>query len=93
MHFHTASDFVAGYVGQSEGETRAILNKAMGSLLIIDEAYCLMSGKAGGGSAGSGASYGEQVINTIVENVQVGQDRAVVLLGYKKVLQMCVLLF
>ncbi len=41
----TPSDFKGRYVGDSEAQTRAILESAMGSVLVIDEAYGLCPSK------------------------------------------------
>ena len=60
----------------------------MGNVLVIDEAYGLnpMYGSSGGGVSGGQDPYRAAVIDTIVEQVQgkPGEDRAVVLLGYRK---------
>jgi SpoVK/Ycf46/Vps4 family AAA+-type ATPase len=75
------SDFVGSALGKSEELTRGILEQAKGCVLVIDEAYGLYS------STGSGNEpYREAVINTLVEQVQgvPGEDRAVILLGYKE---------
>eukprot|EP00934_Nitzschia_sp_Nitz4_P008360 Nitzschia sp. Nitz4//scaffold84_size84139//17889//22709//NITZ4_005193-RA/size84139-augustus-gene-0.44-mRNA-1//-1//CDS//3329559018//8350//frame0 len=71
----TASDFIGGYIGQSQTKTVAILEGAKGKVLIIDEAYVLNDGK-----------FGSQVIDTIVEKVQghATDDMAVLLLGYEE---------
>ena len=76
--FKTASEFVGDVIGASSTKTRDILNAARGKVLVIDEAYCLFSSK--------GDPFKEDVINTIVEQVQPGtdEDRAVLLLGYRE---------
>eukprot|EP01034_Spumella_vulgaris_P047427 gene47427-biopygen17524 len=55
----------------------------MGGVLVIDEAYGLLPSTKG--SMGTSDPYGEAIIQTIVEQVQgvPGEDRAVVMLGYK----------
>ena len=84
--FKTASDFVGGALGTSESLTRNILESAMGSVLVIDEAYGLNPVSRAGGISGGQDPYRTGVIDTIVEQVQgkPGEDRAVVLLGYRK---------
>lgn len=76
-----ASDFVGDARGKSETTTRSILEQASGSVLVIDEAYGLFSETGNGNEP-----YREAVINTLVEQIQgvPGEDRAVVLLGYKE---------
>ncbi|PNY26752.1 NFX1-type zinc finger-containing protein 1 [Tolypocladium capitatum] len=77
------SDFVGGYLGQSEQQTKAILAATAGKVLVIDEAYSL---SGGGGSQGSISDpYKTAVIDTLVAEVQSvpGDDRCVLLLGYK----------
>lgn len=78
------SDFIGNVIGSSESTTRGILSQAEGSVLVIDEAYLLNPSM---GSTGSSQDpYKSAVIDTIVEQVQgtPGDDRAVVLLGYRK---------
>lgn len=72
---YSAGDFVGGHVGQSQTKTTAILEKAKGKVLVIDEAYNLDDGL-----------YGKQVLDVIVEKVQGGEhdDIAVLLLGYEQ---------
>ena len=41
------ADFVGSVLGESEKQTAAILDAAVGSVLVIDEAYGLYSGKGG----------------------------------------------
>ncbi|KAJ6497671.1 P-loop containing nucleoside triphosphate hydrolase protein [Mycena sanguinolenta] len=76
------SDFIAGYIGQSEAQTRAILASTSGKVLVIDEAYMLY----GGSKDGNTDSFKTAVIDTIVAEVQstLGEDRCVLLLGYEK---------
>ncbi|KZS96999.1 P-loop containing nucleoside triphosphate hydrolase protein [Sistotremastrum niveocremeum HHB9708] len=77
------SDFIGAYIGHSESQTKAILAATRGKVLIIDEAYMLYSGTGGGGNT---ESFKTAVIDTIVAEVQSvpGEDRCVLLLGYKK---------
>jgi SpoVK/Ycf46/Vps4 family AAA+-type ATPase len=84
-----SSDFVGGVIGSSEQNTRSILAASEGCVLVIDEAYSLnpsYGSKSGGGSGGTQDPYRTAVIDTIVEQVQgrPGEDRAVVMLGYRK---------
>ncbi|KAJ3397278.1 hypothetical protein HDU80_009611, partial [Chytriomyces hyalinus] len=69
----TASDFVGQYVGQSQTKTNALIEKARGNVLLIDEAYNLNDNL-----------YGKQVLDVLVEKVQGSEndDIAVLLCGY-----------
>ena len=81
------SDFVGSHLGASEQATRSILEAAEGSVLVIDEAYALSpSFGSSAGTSGNRDPYKVAVIDTIVEQVQgyPGEDRAVLLLGYRK---------
>jgi SpoVK/Ycf46/Vps4 family AAA+-type ATPase len=71
-----ASDFIGNVLGESQRNTSAIIKSAEGCVLVIDEAYGL-HGKD---------PYKTAAIDTIVEQVQgvPGEDRAVVLLGYRE---------
>ncbi|KAF1943538.1 P-loop containing nucleoside triphosphate hydrolase protein [Clathrospora elynae] len=72
------ADFIGSVMGGSEANTKAILASTIGKVLIIDEAYMLASGAAAD-------PYKVAVIDTIVAEVQStpGEDRCVLLLGYK----------
>ncbi|KAJ6531120.1 P-loop containing nucleoside triphosphate hydrolase protein [Mycena capillaripes] len=76
------SDFIGGYIGHSEMQTRAILASTVGKVLVIDEAYMLYGGSKGGNTD----TFKTAVIDTIVAEVQstLGEDRCVLLLGYEK---------
>lgn len=80
MILKKASDFIGSVVGESEAKTVAILEQARGSALVIDEAYVFCSS----GDNNAGNIYGKAVIDTLVANIQGGDDRAVFLLGYAK---------
>ncbi|KAI1259098.1 P-loop containing nucleoside triphosphate hydrolase protein [Xylariaceae sp. FL1019] len=78
----TPSDFVGGYLGQSEDRTKTILESTRGKVLIIDEAY----GLAGSSEENTQIDpYKAAVIDAIVGEVQntPSEDRCVLLLGYK----------
>ncbi|KAI1142174.1 P-loop containing nucleoside triphosphate hydrolase protein [Hypoxylon sp. FL0543] len=78
------ADFVGGALGQSEKNTKAILESTKGKVLIIDEAYMLASGTSNSG--GTSDPYKTAVVDTIVAEVQSTalEDRCVLLLGYKE---------
>jgi Cdc6-like AAA superfamily ATPase len=87
------SDFIGGVIGSSEANTRAILSAAEGCVLVIDEAYMLnptrSTGSSGGLSSSGGDPFKTAVLDTLVEQVQgvPGDDRVVLLLGYKRELE------
>ena len=81
------SDFIGAFLGQSENQTKAILASTVGKVLIIDEAYMLYAGADSGSKPSD--SYKTAVIDTIVAEIQSvpGEDRCVLLLGYKDQMQ------
>jgi SpoVK/Ycf46/Vps4 family AAA+-type ATPase len=87
------SDFIGAAIGQSEKQTRAILEAAQGSVLIIDEAYGLNpKGGSGSGSASSSSGddpYRRGAVDTLVELVhnKPGDDRCVLMLGYRTAME------
>lgn len=75
----TEKDLVASYVGQTAIKTTNVINSAMGGVLFIDEAYSLNKGN------GSGANFGQEAINTLLERLTRDAGKFVcVLAGYKK---------
>jgi AAA+ superfamily predicted ATPase len=75
----TRADLVGGYIGQTEKKTKEVVEKALGGVLFIDEAYSLSEPRAGG----SGQDYGSTAIAELVpamENLR-GQ-LCVVVAGY-----------
>ncbi|KAK6344622.1 hypothetical protein TWF718_006580 [Orbilia javanica] len=76
----TPSDFLGRALGESESNTKSILNASRGKVLIIDEAY-MFNPKLNGADD----PYKSAVIDTIVSEVQnvPGDDQCVLLLGYK----------
>ncbi|KAF8454733.1 P-loop containing nucleoside triphosphate hydrolase protein [Terfezia claveryi] len=81
------ADFIGTVIGESEKNTKGILQAAMGKVLIIDEAYMLYSGSGSSNdkSGGNSDMYRTAVIDTLVAEVQnvPGEDRCVLLLGYE----------
>jgi len=79
------ADFVGNVMGQSESNTKAILAATAGKVLIIDEAY-ILAGSSSSSGQGWSDPYRTAVIDTVVAGVQstLGEDRCVLLLGYKK---------
>ena len=84
----TPADLLGSALGQSEEKTNALLDKAQGCVLVIDEAYGLDPANGGfaapGGSGGGGGDpFKTAVIDTLVSRVQgdAGADLCVLLLG------------
>ncbi|MFN6082586.1 MAG: AAA family ATPase, partial [Bacteroidota bacterium] len=66
---------VGGYVGQTALKTTEMLNKAMGGVLFIDEAYAL--------SEGGENDYGKEAIETILKRMEDNRgDFVVIVAGY-----------
>lgn len=69
----SANDLVGLYVGHTPARTRAVVERAYGGLLFIDEAYALLSG----------GTYGQEAIDTLVDMLEEDRDRLVcVVAGY-----------
>jgi AAA+ superfamily predicted ATPase len=79
----SSKDLVGEYVGQTAPKTMAVVEKAMGGLLFIDEAYTLAS--TGGAS---GNSYNEEAVATLIQAMENKRDNLVVIFaGYTKEMQ------
>lgn len=71
------ADLVAEYVGQTAVKTNSIIDKAIGGVLFIDEAYSLCNG--------THDDYGREAINTLIQRMENDRDKLVVILaGYDK---------
>ncbi|KAE8452071.1 hypothetical protein EG329_002237 [Mollisiaceae sp. DMI_Dod_QoI] len=77
------SDLIGRYIGDSENNTRAALRSAMGSVLVIDEAYMMYSGGPDG-TGNESDSFRQGIMDTLVGEIQSepSEDRCVLLLGY-----------
>ncbi len=76
-HFIEAerADLVGEYIGQTAQKTRAIIEKAMGGILFIDEAYSL--------ARGGEKDFGKEAIDTLVKHMEDGSDDFILILaGY-----------
>ena len=78
----TSKDLVAEYVGQTSIKTANVVQKALGGVLFIDEAYSLASGK------GEGNSFNEEAVATLIQAMENNRDNLVVIFaGYTKEMQ------
>lgn len=70
------ADLVGEYVGQTAPQVKEVFRRAKGSVLFIDEAYSLLDDKKG--------LYGDEAINTIVQEMENARDDTIVIFaGYK----------
>jgi len=73
------SGLVAGYVGQTALKTAKVLEKAMGGVLFIDEAYAL--------NGDSENDFGQEAIDTILKAMEDHRDDLVVIVaGYTELM-------
>nr|MCR5626648.1 AAA family ATPase [Lachnospiraceae bacterium] len=71
------SSLVAGYVGQTASKTTEVINRAMGGILFVDEAYTLASGGEN--------DYGKEALTTIMKAMEDHRDDLMVIFaGYDK---------
>lgn len=61
-------DLVAGYVGQTAQKTSDVIEKAMGGVLFIDEAYTLAQGSK------SGNDFGSEAVATLIKAMEVHKE-------------------
>jgi SpoVK/Ycf46/Vps4 family AAA+-type ATPase len=74
------SGLVAGYVGQTAQKVREVLDRAMGGVLFIDEAYSL--------SRGGPYDFGAEALDAIIKAMEDHRDKLVmVLAGYTREMQ------
>ena len=73
-------DLVAGYVGQTAIKTKEVINKAMGGVLFIDEAYALTNRGEN--------DYGTEAVDTLLKAMEDHRDDLVVIVaGYIEPMQ------
>jgi probable Rubsico expression protein CbbX len=70
-------DLVGEYIGQTAPKTKQVLDRAMGGVLFIDEAYALYR-------AQDSKDYGQECIDILMQVMENERDKLVVILaGYK----------
>lgn len=75
----SGKDFIGQYVGDSEANVKNYVNKAMGGVLFIDEAYALK------GSDGNSGSFGMDAVNTLLTLLENRKgDFVCIMAGYTK---------
>ncbi|SHF19623.1 stage V sporulation protein K [Seinonella peptonophila] len=73
----TREDLVAEYIGQTAPKTKKVIERAVGGILFIDEAYAL--------SRGAEFDFGREAIDTLVKGMEeYRSDLVVILAGYTK---------
>lgn len=78
----SSKDLVGEYVGQTAPKTMSVVEKALGGVLFVDEAYSLASTDKHGGS------YNEEAIATLIQAMENYRDNLVVIFaGYTKEMQ------
>ena len=72
----SSKDLVAEYVGQTAIKTHSVIERALGGILFIDEAYSLSS---------KNNSYNDEAIATLIKDMEDNRDNLVVIFaGYTK---------
>jgi len=79
------ADLTAGYVGQSEEKTSAAIQRALGGVLFIDEAYGLV------GSKGKTTEFQDAIITTLTGAMTSYQGRlSIVIAGYPSLIDLLI---
>ena len=74
------SGLVAGYVGQTAIKTQEVIEKAMGGVLFIDEAYALTNR--------GGMDYGQEAVDTLLKAMEDHrEDLIVIVAGYTELMK------
>ncbi|MBR4099046.1 MAG: AAA family ATPase [Clostridium sp.] len=75
------SGLVAGFVGQTAGKTQEVIQKALGGVLFIDEAYSLVN-------KGAENDFGQEAIEILLKNMEDHRDDLIVIVaGYTDLME------
>ena len=75
------SGLVAGFVGQTALKTQEVIQKAIGGVLFIDEAYALVN-------QDNGNDFGREVIEVLLKNMEAHRkDLVVIVAGYSQLME------
>lgn len=75
------SGLVAGYVGQTALKVQEVIQKALGGILFIDEAYSLTAST-------SGNDYGHEAVETLLKAMEDNRsDLVVIVAGYPELME------
>ena len=79
----TRADLIAGYLGQTAIKTKEVMEKHLGGVLFIDEAYAL-------GNTEKRDSFAKECIDTLCEGLSDHKNNLMVIIaGYEKELKEC----
>ena len=77
------SDLIGKYLGHTAAKTQSVIDKSLGGVLFIDEAYSL-------GNAEGRDSYSKECIDTINQNLTDKKNQLLVIIaGYQEALETC----
>jgi hypothetical protein len=82
FHEVARTDFVAGYLGQTAIKTQKLIDKCMGGVMFIDEAYSL-------GNKEKRDSFAKEALDILNKNLSDKRDFLCIIAGYEKDLDEC----
>lgn len=78
VHVVEANDLISGFVRQSGGDTKKVIEEARGGILFIDEAYMLFKD-------GASSDFGPEAVAALITEMSDGVgDLAIMVAGYPK---------